>query len=307
MPDTNILLAFDGSEHAQAAIKLLGQMPLARCDNASQTTQVTVLAVMPPQYITGHEQLQAALDGAVNALQGMGLRAAGILKAGDPAATIVAQGEELHAELIIVGAKGLRATLGILLGGVAQQVVEYAHHPVLVVRAAHAEAGLPALRRALLVTDGSKYSQCALEYLAPGLEKRACPLLPGDAEVHVMHVLPPSIPPDLAMRAWTIGPEVIYPAPLSLVDQAALEAEEKALGERILSDAAKALQVEGIQAQTILRRGDAATEIIEYARNAHIDLIVCGSRGYGQMTGWLMGSVSRKLLHYSDTSVLVVR
>jgi len=42
-------------------------------------------------------------------------------------------------------------------------------------------------------------------------------------------------------------------------------------------------------------------------KDQKIDLIVTGSRGLGQIRSWLMGSVSRKLVHYSGCSVLVVR
>ncbi len=54
-------------------------------------------------------------------------------------------------------------------------------------------------------------------------------------------------------------------------------------------------------------RGDAAKEIIEYAKDNNINLIVSGSRGLSQFKGWLLGSVSRKLVHYSECSVLIVK
>ena len=56
-----------------------------------------------------------------------------------------------------------------------------------------------------------------------------------------------------------------------------------------------------------LTRGDAATEIIDYVKSNEIDLIVAGSRGLGQFEGMWMGSVSRKLVHYSNCSVLIVK
>ena len=53
--------------------------------------------------------------------------------------------------------------------------------------------------------------------------------------------------------------------------------------------------------------GDAGTEIIDYVKTHDIDLIVAGSRGLSQMRGWFLGSVSRKLVHYSNCSVLIVK
>jgi nucleotide-binding universal stress UspA family protein len=69
----------------------------------------------------------------------------------------------------------------------------------------------------------------------------------------------------------------------------------------------EALKSSGVQATSILKRGDAATEIIEYVKANHVDLIAAGSRGLSQVRGWLLGSVSRKLLHYAGCSVLIVK
>ena len=299
----NVLLAFDGSEHAQAAVEMLLDIPLARCEAPGEVTQVTVLSVMPTQYISGHEQLQDALDRACDRLRQGGLKATGILRAGNPPVTINNMAQELNARLLIIGAKGLRATLGILLGGVAQTVVEYAHCPVLVVRAPYR-----GLHQALLTIDGSIYGQKALEYVAPGPAGNACPVLPGHSAVHVVHVLPPIMPPEAAMRAWTIGPEVIYPAPMMAgQDWEKLEEEERQHGRELLEKAVAALKLEGIPTTFSLREGDASTEILDYVRKNPPDLVICGSRGWSEVTGWFMGSVSRKLVHYAPCSVLVVK
>jgi nucleotide-binding universal stress UspA family protein len=56
-----------------------------------------------------------------------------------------------------------------------------------------------------------------------------------------------------------------------------------------------------------LLRGDAATEIIQFAKEENIDMIIAGSRGLSQTQSWLLGSVSRKLVHYAPCSVLLVK
>jgi nucleotide-binding universal stress UspA family protein len=297
----HILLAFDGSEHARAAVELLNDLPLAG-------NQVNVLAVMPTQQIAAHEGLLASLDQIQKRLSAAGAKASTELKAGNPAITINAYAAELGIDLIIMGARGLRATLGILLGGVAQQVVEYSNCPVLVVRAPYS-----GLKRVLVVTDGSPNSKAALEYLAPlceageGPERRRCFWLPEKSDVSLMHVLPPPLPDDLALRTWAAGPEVLYPMPSVEVDKEAIEAEENEQGKRLLEGAKEILMSASIQATTIMPRGDAATEIIAYAQANQIDLIVCGSRGLSPVAGWLLGSVSRKLVHYAGCSVLIVK
>jgi nucleotide-binding universal stress UspA family protein len=62
-----------------------------------------------------------------------------------------------------------------------------------------------------------------------------------------------------------------------------------------------------VAATPVLLRGDAAEEIINYAREQKINLLVAGSNGLGPVRAWLLGSVSRKLVHYSDRSVLIAR
>ena len=54
------------------------------------------------------------------------------LLTGYPAEQISEYAAKFIPDLIVLGAKGRRATLGILLGGVVQQIVEYAEDPVLV-------------------------------------------------------------------------------------------------------------------------------------------------------------------------------
>ena len=63
----------------------------------------------------------------------------------------------------------------------------------------------------------------------------------------------------------------------------------------------------GVKASSALLQGDAATEIIEYVKTNQVNLVVSGSRGLSQVQGWLLGSVSRKLVHYAGCSVLVVK
>jgi nucleotide-binding universal stress UspA family protein len=83
-------------------------------------------------------------------------------------------------------------------------------------------------------------------------------------------------------------------------------AEEEA-GKILLQNAIESLKNLKHPLRSDTRRGDAATEILEYAKTENIDLIICGSRGLSEFRGWLLGSVSRKLVHYADCSVLIVK
>lgn len=78
-------------------------------------------------------------------------------------------------------------------------------------------------------------------------------------------------------------------------------------GKELLEKTSLTLQPLGLNMVTELCRGDAATEIINYLKKHPIELVVVGSRGLGAVRGWLLGSVSRKIIHYSGCSVLVVK
>ncbi|MDI6770459.1 MAG: universal stress protein [Anaerolineales bacterium] len=284
----NILLADDGSEHARAAVALVGDLPLpSEClitaFRAFTSTQAAEVAL-----------LEQALAQTCSQLQNKGLQTKSELTLGYPAEKIVEYAEEHRPDLIVVGAKGLRATLGILLGGVAQQVVEYACCPVLVVRAPYHN-----LRRVLLVSDGSAYSQDAVKYLGKFP-------LPGGVGLHAMHVLQPISFPVMIAEPPYSGMAMVEPLPVP-EEVAAQRAREEKEGQALLDRTVKNLKTFGLTATTVIKRGDAATEIIAYAKDQKIDLIVTGSRGLSQFKSWLLGSVSRKLVHYSGCSVLVVR
>jgi nucleotide-binding universal stress UspA family protein len=284
----NILLADDGSDHARAAVALLGDLPLpSEC-------LITVFRVFASTQAAEVTYLEEAVAQTCALLMNKGLQTKSELLLGSPAEKIVEYAEEHNPDLIVVGAKGLRATLGILLGGVAQQVVEYACCPVLVVRAPYDK-----LRRILLVCDGSPYSQQAVKYLGNFP-------LPGGVSLQAMHVLPPPPFPIVVAEPPYSGMAMVEPLPVP-EEIAALRAGEEQAGQALLDRTVEALKKHGLSATTVLKRGDAATEIIEYARKQQIDMIVTGSRGLSLFKSWLMGSVSRKLVHYSGCSVLVVR
>lgn len=288
-----IHLAIDGSEHSFAAAQFICDLPLP------EGSEVIALGVLSQRHMPSRYLLMAALDKAQTILQASGVEVRTGLLHGNPAEALTYFADKQKADLMVIGAKGLRATLGILLGGVAQQVVEYARWPVLVVCAPYEK-----LKRLLLVVDGSHHSQCAVEYLT------RFPFQNGK-ELFVMHVLPPIPQPEEPVfngrhphYYMDNQPVSSYETEQAIARQAELEGQA---GQVLLTETIEVLRASGIEAIGVLKRGDAATEIIEYVKSQNITLIAAGSRGLGEVKGWLLGSVSRKLVHYAGCSVLVVR
>ena len=284
----NILLADDGSQHAQAAVEWLQNISLP------PKSQIYVFRAFNSGQIPWVSDFEKALERTQSQLSSLGYRVETELTLGHAAEKILEIAETRKSDLIVLGAKGLRSTLNILLGGVAQHVVEYASCPVLIVRAPY-----QGFCRILLVTDGSPSSLSAARYL------RKFPM-PTDADVHIMHVLPPPYTPVMmepSIGAW----QTVYVAHPAPEEEAALRKKETKAGEAILARTNGVLRRHGIESSSVLARGDAATEILDYASKKGIDLIVAGSRGLSQFKSLWMGSVSRKLVHYANCSVLLVK
>jgi nucleotide-binding universal stress UspA family protein len=122
-----------------------------------------------------------------------------------------------------------------------------------------------------------------------------------------MHVLPPMQIP-VMMEPYIGGAwQTVYGVPQAPQEEEALRERETKLGEALLTRTRGLLQKIGLEATPVLARGDAATEILDYAQKHQIELIVAGSRGLSQFKSLWMGSVSRKLVHYSNCSVLIVK
>jgi len=288
----HILLAVDGSEHAYAATQLVRSLPLPT------DCRISVITVLIPRYAQQFSILEQVLAQTKSLLaEQLPNPIHTELITGDPAEEIAAYAEGHSANLLVMGALGLRSALGISLGGVAQNVVEHASCPVLVTR-----APFQGIRRVTIAIDGSESSQYALRHLTD------CPL-PKDAVVQVVHVLPPKLTADAFAQSWLFNMEMIAPVitpDMQRQFEQKMEDEQK-LGEELLAETVASLKERGITAEGVLRRGDAADEILNHARETDSDLIVVGSRGLGAVRSLFLGSVSRKLVHYADRSVLVVR
>jgi nucleotide-binding universal stress UspA family protein len=153
------------------------------------------------------------------------------------------------------------------LGSVAEKVTHHSDTPVLTVRDKRK------ISKILVPIDGSERAKRALGY-ARMIAKNT------DAEITLLHVQEPS--------TFGFRPE-----------------EAKKIGSNILSKAANQAKEEKVTQK--LELGDPAEKIIETADKGDYDLVVMGSRGYGDIRGFLLGSVSNHVLHYAKHSVLIVR
>jgi nucleotide-binding universal stress UspA family protein len=290
-----IQLAVDGSEYSTAAVRLLSDLPFP------SGTSITLLGVVTPGRPPDESMLHEAMEAAKKILKKDGIEVKTVLLFGHAAKQLIEYGREHRPDLMVIGAKGLYATLKILLGGIAHQVVENADWPVLVMRTPY-----HGLRRILLATDGSQNCRQAAQYLAEFP-------IPEETEVQVLHVQPlyPAVEAhEYAARPFGYAvsamiPMIPSPEELrSIARQAQLNQQK---GRVVLAETKNILQRAGRKLTTFLVRGDPASEILTHSQAQNFDLIVAGSRGLRALAGWWWDSVSRKLVHYAHCSVLFVR
>lgn len=135
-------------------------------------------------------------------------------------------------------------------------------------------------KRILVAIDGSPYS----EYAVPdAIAIASC----FKSTILVLHVL-----------EREIGRAGAFP----------METTEEA--DRLVAAAVKTFQDAGIAATSEVQHataGHAAKHIVETAKGQDCDLIVMGSRCLSDIAGWMLGSVTHKVLQLSHVPVLVAR
>lgn len=142
-------------------------------------------------------------------------------------------------------------------------------------------------QKILVAYDGSTHSQRALKKAADWAKTD------NDIHVHVVHVAEP--PP---MNIYGLyGPELS-----KVVIQ---EREEQA--RKVISGAKKIIKAEKLDCHIERLQGDPAEQILNYAKNKQMDLIMIGSRGLGGFKGMLLGSVSQRVIQHAKCHVLVIK
>lgn len=183
--------------------------------------------------------------------------------------------EEIGADMIVVGSRGLGRVKRLLLGSVSEAVVHHARCPVLVLR------GMWPPARIVIGDDGSETSRAAGELAAAigGLFGARGTLL----------------------RAYQELPETNEEGRISdprLVDDA-LRRAERALEER----AGELENALGRRPRVEIAVGDPAAAILEKADEEV--LVAVGSRGLGPVGRFRLGSVSTKVLRAAPGAILV--
>src|SRR5262245_10995962 len=140
-----ILVPVDFSEHSQRALD--EAVSLAKHFGAELTLfhcypiPIPALASAPYGTVTPEGYVDAVRSAALQRINqwrdkasAQGVRAEGRIGAGAPASEIAALAEEIGADLIVIGTRGLTGLEHVLLGSVAERTIRIAPCPVLTVK-----------------------------------------------------------------------------------------------------------------------------------------------------------------------------
>jgi nucleotide-binding universal stress UspA family protein len=190
-------------------------------------------------------------------------------------------GESAHAEIVVLGDRGLGGFTGLLIGSVAVEVTAHASCPVIVVRGSEPDRTGPRPEPVVVGVDGSPTSEAATAFAFEAASLRRVPLV----AVHVWR--------DVLVDA-TMAP---------LLDWNVIDSDEReVLAERLAGWTEK---YPDVPVRRLVARDRPARALVEESGRAQ--LVVVGSRGRGGFHGLLLGSVSQALLHNAHCPVAVVR
>jgi nucleotide-binding universal stress UspA family protein len=287
-----VLLATDGSEDARGATAWLTRFPLP----AGSHLRVVSVVNVPPSALdlptvhdfvgTLRDEAARAAEAARSTLAARFPEAETRVLEGDARQAILREAEAWPADLVVLGARGLGAVAGFLLGSVSLGVARHAHCSVLVVKGATG-----ALRGVLVGLDGSEHARAAAAFVAR---------LPLDPSVVVRLASVVETPPYPATTPG-FASGMVRQAIKDIVKErrAALEeAQERAAA--IFAGTVKKVEREVLG-------GDPVDALCRAAAKPRVDLVVVGARGLGPLKRLVLGSVSEGVLRHVDRPVLIVK
>lgn len=272
-----ILIGADGSRASGVAIELIASRTwpigtrITLVGAVEPTVDLTGLAPPPADGMpSARNELELILDQAAQPLRRAGLAVSISVEVGRAPAVLMGRANELMADLIVVGNRGLGPAGSAVLGSVSAHLVDHASCPVLVARS-------PEATRMVLATDGTPSSRDV-----PSIMASWGPAFRG---------LPAEVVSVAGQSGFFAHDDV----------------DSLAVHVGIAEQVADELMELGWHAAATARVGDASRQIIEEGRDWRADLIVVGSRGIGTLHRLIGGSVSHDVLLHARSSVLVVR
>jgi nucleotide-binding universal stress UspA family protein len=289
-----ILLATDGSKYSEWVAEFLTRF------NWSPDDTITVFHAifwMPfgcsqAVYLSTLREIKneiapRILDSALDILKPAQAMKSVALEDGAPEQCIVDVARKLDVDMIVLGARGLKAIESLFIGSVTHSIAMNSPKPVLIVkRSPYAKSGT---MKILLATDGSEHSLATEDFLA------SVPFA-DDTEVTILNV---------TWSTFSDIPDRFIKGRDELRKIAAdVQSRDIAESEKIVQEAAERLMKRFKNIHVLVKSGDPSSEILKTAEETEADIVAIGCRGLRGIKR-ILGSVSRNVLTHSKCSVLI--
>lgn len=299
--DLGVLVGFDGSDHAKAALQFGASEALRRKTALTVVTAYTVpVPVYPnmaslraqPEDRAKQELAEATLDVAKEYLSDYSGELILGAAEGNPTGTLAEL--TVRAQLVVVGARGRGGFVGRVLGSVASALPAHAHCPTIVVPGTESTEGDVKTEKfidqkhdgpVLAAIDGSVQSAEVLRQAADAAEETA-------AALRILMIIP-------------LAEEWLYWYPDVQLPNKSSQGRKDELAKTI-RDAHTWLFDEhpNLDISVDVEIGQPMDVIAD--RTATAALTVVGSRGRGAVRSALLGSVSRGVLNDAQGAVMIV-
>ena len=304
-----ILVPVDGSKHAAAAARYADSLarkinarvellhafpesPRALMERLGNTTEQALAGPLSSDAFSGirKESASRAFSNARSLLPGGAVSMEEVIVDGEPAEALAEHAKKVDSPIIIMGRRGLGRVREFLVGSVSEGVILRATCPVTVI----SDDDVVATSAYIVPVDGSKSALVAVRHAA-GLASAT------GASIHLLHVFPntpreiPGVGGSMAELAG-VGP---------FADESFAELGRES-AERAFKQARKEIGDDSIEVVNVRRGGDPATAINAYSRELGEAEIVMGRRGLSRLEAFVMGSVSRRVVHGAFCPVTVL-
>jgi len=293
----HILVPLDGSHLAESALPVAVALSTAF---GSTVTLIHIIEHNAPQEIHGERHLRQQKE-AYDYLDQVAqqnfpanikvIRHVHTDEVKDVARSIVEHSGELSPDLIVMCSHGESGLRDIVVGSIAQQVINRGKTPILLVQPDEDRfAQTISFRRLMVALDGDPEHEKALP-LAKGLAKSLNANLDLVMVVYTLGTLP-------SERAATS--RLLPVATSVMLDMTETSAQD------YLQGMAASFETEGINVSWEVRRGDPAANIIDSAERSSADLIVLATHGKSGIGAFWAGSVAPKVVTQTRIPLLLV-
>ena len=222
------------------------------------------------------------LDYAEEEIKNLGLQLGNRIKnCGSAIESILEQSEKEKYDLILMGSHGKKG-IQKWLGSVSQEIINSSKISDYIAKKENNK------KKVLFTTDGTECSLSVIGEIISDIEL-------SDKEVHICMV---NEDPNLLFLEGTLDTNW-------LLD---IQKQQYMYASNAIESIKKIIESRGIEVnQSTILTGIPAQELINYAKNNEIDLIILGSRNKSKMDRFLMGSVSKRILENVVSDIWLVR